>query len=340
MHDATLLLEISQNLKQTSPLRDRLRWEWAHRDDRQRVIVPSGPSEFLFRGQNVRYRPCLPTISRDFEFCGPATQDLRPKDKLVLIKRLAQCAWFEVALDRHPAVKWASEQNLYVNRLALAQHYGLPTGYIDLTESFDVAAFFATCRFDGAASKWLACSSGEGVVYRVHWVEIPAELKRVTWIGLQPFPRPAEQWAWTCELLLGEDFECAPGLQAISFSHSTAVGETFLRQFDGGRTLFPPDPLSTMADRIRVATKLPADALKWAIGEMLSEGMVEGSPERILHQLADIGISLGENVKSPLTDEDARELEAIWNSRKEGFLRGVGMRFVRTLRTNEGTRRA
>jgi hypothetical protein len=338
MRDAALLLEISEDLKQRSPRRHPLRWEWADREDGGGIIVPSEPSQYLFRGQNVRYRPCLPCISRDFEFCGSTVQDLRPRDKIVLIRRLAQGAWFEDTLDLHPAVKWANEKKIYIDRLALAQHYGVPTGYIDLTESFDVAAFFATCRFDRATMKWAACSSGDGVIYRVHWVEMPTEPKRVRWIGLQPLPRPAEQWAWTCELLLGEDFERAPGLQAISFSHSVKVGEIFLSQFDGGRSLFPSDPMANVATRITVAAELPADALNWAIGELLSEGMIEGSRERVLSELADVGISPREKVESPLTREDAHELETIWDSRKEEFFRvmgGVGMRLVRTLRSNE-----
>lgn len=332
MSDATLLLEISKNLQATTPVRDRLRWEWAHGEDSGPVIIPSEPSEYLFRGQNSWYRPCLPTIARTFEFDGPTVYDLRRQDKLVLLKHLAQSAWFEETLDRHPAVRWASERNLHVNRTALAQHYGIPTGYIDLTESFDVAAFFATCRFDPSSNEWKPCSSGEGVVYRIQWTRMPEHQSRVKWIGLQPLPRPAEQWAWTCELLLGEDFDRAPGLQGIRFSHSAKVGDHFLNEFDNGKRLFPADPMVRVAERIVAAKMLPTAALEWAMSELLSEGILNEERQDIVSELAATGIFSSDEVVSPLTEEDAHELETIWNSRKDEFLRGVGMRLARTLR--------
>lgn len=328
MRDATLLREISQDLRETSPVRDRLRWEWTHREDGGLVIIPTEPSEYLFRGQNFRYKPCLPTISRNFEFSGPTVYDLRKHDKFFLLKHLAAGRWFEDILDRHPAVSWASDRNLHVERLALAQHYGVPTGYIDLTESFDVAAFFATCSFDRSSNEWHPCSTGDGIIYRVRW----RDSNRFKWIGLQPMPRPAEQWGWTCELLLGEDFERAPGLQSIPFSHSARIGEYFLREFDNGRALFPSDPLARVAERIVTAEFLPKATLDWAISELLSEGMLDNSPGNILQDLAALGIVASEDIDSPLTDDDIFELEAIWNSRKEEFFRGVGFRLARTRR--------
>lgn len=44
-------------------------------------------------------------------------------------------------------MQWVISEKVHVNVTAIAQHYGIPTAYVDLTESFAVAAFFATCRF-------------------------------------------------------------------------------------------------------------------------------------------------------------------------------------------------
>ena len=87
--DATLVFEIAQNLKENFPLRDPIRWEWAHRDEGGMVIIPSKPSEYLYRGQSARYTPCLPEIARTFEFTGPSVYGLRRRDKLILLKQLA-----------------------------------------------------------------------------------------------------------------------------------------------------------------------------------------------------------------------------------------------------------
>ena len=68
------------------------------------------------------------------------------------------------------------------------------------------------------------------------------------------------------------------------------------------------------------------------MSELLSEGMLSEEREDIVSELAADGIFSSDEVISPLTEEDAHELEAIWNSRKDEFLRGVGMRLSRTLR--------
>ena len=250
MNDAALLIDLSAQVGEL-PLRDRLRWEMVDRDDGDGwAVAPSSAPPFLYRGQNERHSPCLPAICRRFEPLAQTVTELCHRDQLLLIKHLAQGRWFERTLDVHPAIRWASAQNLRLDRVALAQHYGVPTGYVDVTESFDVAAFFATCYFDRPLNKWLPCDSGNGVLYRLHWSRIPPEPKRVRWIGLQPLPRPAEQWGWTCELFLGEDFEQAPFLQAVPFTHARKAGEHFLQKFAGGEALFPSDPMSRVADRI------------------------------------------------------------------------------------------
>lgn len=208
------------------------RWEPALKHDGTVVYFPSEPPQFLFRGQNRRYSPCYPSICRGFERVVPAVANLAYHDQLRLIQRMIQAWWFCRALKQHPAMCWAAEQNIYVDGMALAQHYGIPTGYMDLTQSAEVALFFAACAYrDGG---WQPVPDGEGVLYRVHWPDIPDRIKP---IGLQPFPRPAEQRAWTLETCLGENFETIPYLQKISFAQDSAVGRELLQRLSGCRSI-------------------------------------------------------------------------------------------------------
>jgi hypothetical protein len=236
-----------------------------------------------------------------------------------------------------PAAKWARQQNVNLNGEALAQHYGLATGYMDLTSSFDVACFFATCQYDPRTGCWVPATHGEGVLYRLNWRVIPQQSGRIQPIGLQPFPRPAEQWAWTLELYLGEDFESAPGLQGIRFSHAEYVGEYFLQKFDSGRLLFPSDPLAGLAERILSSTILPERILREVIDDLKSDP--NGLPNASHVELADTlrdgrGLMLVDGDHSLLSGAEREEMERLWSLRAPKMLRGVGLQLVRTIRTD------
>lgn len=331
------MLELSEQTARDFPLRREIRWEWVDKDDGSgRVIVPTLPIHpFLYRGQNRHFQPCWPSICRGFQSVSPSAKDLDHFDQLLLIKRLAQERWFESVLDEHPAVRWASQEQIDVNRPAVAQHYGIPTPFIDLTESFDVAGFFATCYFNRDANAWRPCATGEGVFYRLSWRDIPPTPKRIGWIGLHPLPRPAEQWAWTCELFLGEDFEAAPSLQGFRFTHNERVGDHFLTMFEGGEALFPSDPLARVAHRINDGARMPEWALTETIADIVGDPQgLQGQDERaLLTEIQDrCDVAAEANCPSPMTPADAAELDSIWNKRKDDFLKGVTFRLVRTRR--------
>jgi hypothetical protein len=106
-----------------------------------------------------------------------------------------------------------------MDEVAVAQHYGLPTGYIDLTQSFEVASFFACCEYDRETKSWNPAGEAEGVVYVLDQRELP-RCGIIKPINLQVFPRPSEQWAWTCELTLGDDFDKLPFVKKFLFKHN------------------------------------------------------------------------------------------------------------------------
>jgi hypothetical protein len=114
------------------------------------------------------------------------------------------------------------EAPLFVDHVAIAQHYGLRTGLLDLTESVNVAAFFATNELlrDG---RWVPATDGWGVIYRLSVPrsrspqEAEKDLEWMSPIGYQPFPRPNEQWAWAYELGITQDFWTLPMSRHLCF---------------------------------------------------------------------------------------------------------------------------
>jgi hypothetical protein len=158
-----------------SLLPSQLRWEYAHRDEDPTLIsiYPSDASPILFRGQRRRFTPCVSTACRGFSIDVRALNELAEADQARLIANFIRTNWFVELLRQTPAVKWLKGQRIFMDEVAVAQHYGLPTGYIDLTQSFEVASFFACCEYDRETQSWNPASEAEGVVYVLDQRELP-----------------------------------------------------------------------------------------------------------------------------------------------------------------------
>lgn len=244
---------------------------------------------YLYRGQTARHFPMLPSIAR-----GLDSHDIVQlwassiSDQAKIVLRLAQSWWFAQELARHPISTHARNQHLSLDEIGLAQHYGIPTGYLDLTDDFDVSAFFATCR--PTSCGWEPVSTGIGVIYRVNLRTLANPFGEYTPLGPQRLPRPAEQCAWVAELPLCHSFEGWPGVDVLQFHHDRLVAEHFLAMFGGGEQLFPPDPLADVSAQILACGELPIDLAEAALDSFASDpcGIRPGqvrSVRRVLSEL-------------------------------------------------------
>jgi hypothetical protein len=290
---------------------------------------------FLYRGQNRHYDPCWPSLCRGFRDNTYLVRDLEPIDRAKLLRALALNNWFADEVSRHPMLKWASKERIFVDTTAIAQHYGLPTGYMDASESFEVSAFFATCRYVHASGQWEPVRDGEGVMYRLH---VDAIDERAAAIAYQPFPRPSRQWAWTVELRLGEDFLQAPKLQAFRFEHDPKVGEELLKRFDGGPGLLPPDPTAHLAAAMCAADELPLAYVEEAEAHLADDpsGISADEARGLRRMLEDeLGVTVVDTSPVAYTPADLASAEADWQLASAEFYRGVGFNRVRTVPGHE-----
>jgi hypothetical protein len=214
----------------------------------------------LYRGQNNRHFPLLPSIARGLT-CDDIVEisKISISDQATLILRQAQSLWFHRELIHHPIAKHSLALKTDLNEIALAQHYGIPTGYLDLSDDFNVSAFFATCQ--QTRHGWEPVNSGIGVIYRTALEALATPFGEYLPLGPQPLPRPTEQCAWVTELPLCHSFEGWSNVSMLEFEHDRAIGEYFLEMFNGGSKLFPPDPLSEVADEILACDEIPTDCI-------------------------------------------------------------------------------
>lgn len=296
------------------------------------VIYPENASPFLFRGQNARYEPCFPTIARSLKNNSRSMDNLTQTEQAILILNLIKTQWFSECIRETPVFQWMKQKKLHLNETAVAQHYGIPTGYIDLSQSFDVASFFACCRYDQKNHTWEPVASGEGVIYVIDQRMVPLGLGAKP-ICLQPFPRPSEQWAWVHEVVLGDDFDKMPYVKKFIFRHDKNASQRILNKFSHGVTLFPPDHLATVANKVNKAQEASLSVALKVIKGLINDP--QGLPGRLTQEILDMvkretNITILDIHPTIIDDQIRIEMQTAWNQRKDSFLNGIGHRLVRT----------
>lgn len=314
-----------------------VRWKIVHPEPQSTSffkIYPSNPTRFLFRGQNKRYRPCNPAIVRNIKSNVNSFKSLTSTDQASVILNLIRIEWFNHILRETAAMKWLSRQKVMFNETAIAQHYGIPTGYIDLSESFDIASFFACCKFDFTGQVWQPVEEGEGVIYVVERMRSPVG-EPLNPICLQSFLRPSEQWAWVHEIRLGQDFDHFPYVQKCVFKHNAEASQEIINRFDSGKNLFPPDPLSKVADNIMKRVELPATFANAVVQNLINDpsGVLGSKIQSIVSMVEEeMGVKFIQSCKLTVMDSKTEnDMNAIWEERKTSFTKGVGFDLVNTI---------
>lgn len=300
-------------------------WAWWQNPDGSRGLAPARPTPYLYRGQNRRYWSCVSSVNRGIHTRVWSLRDLEADEQMRLLARLIRANWYCEILNSHPVLEWAKSEQHSIDRMALAQHYEVPTGFIDLTESIEVALFFACCEFhDG---RWQPRTHGKGILYRLDLTKTtPGEGPPVTGIGLQPFARPYAQWAWTMELTLEQDFEEHPTVDWVYFEHTRKMGEKLLDLFDGGNDLMPGDPLWHWASIVKTSRLLPLSNAIAVIEDLARDplGLGKIDTTKLLRQIESANfVEFVSEVASPADPVTLSQIQADWERRKPDFLNSL-----------------
>lgn len=149
---------------------------------------------------------------------------------------------------------------------AIAQHYGLDTQFLDVTDDVKVALFFACCRHIGNNNyrpineNDLDDLGTQAVLYfgKDDFAKI---------IGYQPFCRCHKQRGYYIDTDIttrccSQSMLSAMGYTKCYFDRTPELSNRIFDEFDGGKVLFPEDGLSQFSDeieQIRVTNKFPID---------------------------------------------------------------------------------
>ena len=291
-------------------------------NDKKFVLAPY--PEFtmsIYRGQNKYYEPCLPSLYRT------STSKIER-----LIERI-RVAEFQILLFDHPAVVGFSDFSIMGLTLktdyeGLAQHYGLKTELIDFTSNPFVAAFFACCEYDNNSQKYrpIMKAGQKGIIYSYLAAADMAGLcsPRTSIVGLQPLSRPAEQYAWCYRLPKRASLNSRPFFSSFQFVHDPRVSIKIFDTFEGGKKLFPYDPISEKALKIASMKKLSRSAFDLAITRY-EQRMREQST---LNDLSRKGVSIVDDRETVFTEAEKAKAEKEWIERRSDLVSRIHWRRV------------
>ena len=225
--------------------------------NRQMVhLMPVSQSPFIFyRGQSRYHEPCIPTLYRGLK-SEAITAELE-----VAANRIKICE-FAALLEKHSVFQEVG-RNLCVDPVALAQHYGLSTEYLDITNSKWVAAFFACTGYDSDTDSYYPVGrdygEGYGVLYYAKFKDhlMPEEfLEKNGVIGYQYFARPTKQSSFGFRMEKGDDFNTSPYFEKIFFRHDMTASQIVYDMSYKQNRFIPKDELSKLAREIKLSNEV------------------------------------------------------------------------------------
>lgn len=233
-------------------------------------IIRQAERNHYYRGENQIYPSSIPTLLRTLNrFHSIEEKELY---NIVAGMRIAE---FKTLIENFNHVQdWASNYGTVLYE-ALAQHYGLETSWLDVTNDFNVALFFATCYHDG--SKWRPLTkerieaselSRYGMIFHIpHWkvraasgfYDVPvmngAEKFRrnIIWpIGFQPFMRCNLQYGYGINMKDEYPLQKDITFEKLRFRHSEKLSREIFDLMQQGRLIYPHDGLSEVTDVIHM----------------------------------------------------------------------------------------
>ena len=227
------------------------------------IMMPMSRTPFTFyRGQWKFFDNCLPLLYR---YKG---------DEFLRQRLLSQFQIAEMILvmQSHPVIYDLMMGALDIPVLGkiklpilydgLAQHYGINTEYLDLTNNIWSAAFFASSQYrDGKYYPYEIQEDSQlddryGVIYRLKFVDdekqkLDFSKEKISPIGLQYFNRPGRQCAFVKKMSEEENFNDTQNLEKIFFRHDNNANRLIYTLCQMGKQFYVDDSLANVVDAIR-----------------------------------------------------------------------------------------
>ena len=255
------------------------------------IVLEQSMRRSYFRGENCIYPSSVPSLLRKLrQFYTVREKELY---RMVADMRVAE---FKALLQKFDhVIKWNYCDILYD---VLAQHYGLETGWLDITNDFNVALFFATCYYDSGSHLWkpltrvqteteesrkygvifhmpgnratmkLQLAAGEYAVYPDKPRTFVHDRNAIFPIGFQPFMRCHMQYGYGIYMRREAPLQSDRDFEKLRFRHNEKLSKAVYDMMEGGRLIYPQEGLTQIEfviDQIRTAASFSEESFQYAL---------------------------------------------------------------------------
>lgn len=288
-------------------------------------LVPCGlSSNNYYRGEREYHAMCKPSLYRKHMTEAKQFVERVKYEELSLL------------MDNFPLVKYYREgigfelsdgtikrYELSIDKMALAQHYGICTELMDFTADKFVAAFFACTIYNEDGTYSINDKEGgDGCFYHYIDKDVHAVMPQLRSVGLQPFSRPGEQAGYVLSMKSDENLNDLL-VSAIHFVHNRKVAEFIFNYTNRSKKLFPKNVLDDKATYIKNSNVFSKKAYEMAKNEFYPNE----SDEVLMGYLRDENKSLCE---TPIVAFSSQEIDSFHKEWEKGgmddFIRKIVVR--------------
>ena len=227
------------------------------------VVIQQPRRTYFYRGEPEIYPTSISSLGRKLKEVGTA----EGKEVETLVANI-KCLQFARLIQPLENVKAFEKLRVTVQYEAIAQHYGFKTFLLDITSDFEVALFFACCKYRNGLWEPLTPADTEeseekkyGVIFRravLPWSMLPEDEHPIFPIGYQPFIRCSNQTGYTIYMDENEDLKTMelPGLEMLRFRHNPELAQWIYDKMDGGNKIYAKeDVLEIIRDKLDAFVK-------------------------------------------------------------------------------------
>jgi hypothetical protein len=226
-------------------------------------IIRQARRSYYYRGENQIYQSCKSSLWRYLENIN--NLEAKCVEQFVADMRIFE---FQKLINQFQHIKSFTEIGVTVLYEQLAQHYGLRTKWLDITNDIDIALFFACCKYNKERNCWLPLNkkgiekseeNRYGILYKsgvqaydvISMSNLDKFIGHIFPIGFQPFMRCHYQTGYAMLMDKKMDLQQNNLFRRYKFKHSIHYCDFIYEKImEKGKKAFPNEGLNKIQDQI------------------------------------------------------------------------------------------
>lgn len=300
-------------IENLSPLTDYNRegkFEIKKMTDGKISLIPCGLSyNNYYRGEREYHDVCKPSLYRKhMTDAKQFVERIKYEELCLLMDNYPLVQYYRNGIDFKFSDGTIKGYELSIDKMALAQHYGICTELMDFTVDKFVAAFFACTKYNEDGTYSINDEEGgDGCFYHYMNKNVHSGMPQLRAVGLQPFSRPGEQAGYVLSMNADDNLNDWV-VNAIHFKHNRKISEFIFNYTNRSKKLFPNSILDDKAMIIKNSNVFSKRAYEMAKKEFCPDE----SDEVLMDYLRDENKTLCETPIAAFSSQEIENFQKEW----------------------------